>query len=657
MHVPMCGLVLLACLSGALAQVTIYGQLPLGQVMTNLSTTTPAAYNDTVLVPPPVPNPAINNNFALQLQKDATAQGGLSVPHNGPSFYGFSIEMSVVTQLLGKNSTFIQTPFLNLMANIQERAGGVFVRIGGNTQEFATLVPEGDSRLQPGHTFGKVDSGSTQTTKTPAVLYTRDMFFMQNNISSLVNVKWFLGIPFNDSVNWRINIVEEGQPILGQNLLGLQAANEPDFYVSFGRRVAPYGVADYVREVGEVLQVLKSNSKVTNPNILLGPSVSGQNAGWTGTDIFGAGFLDNYKDSLYAVTVEHYPHDNCAAMFSPGSGNDVDPQALMPYYLSHTNVVQLAGGYTSDANTAISYGKPFIMFEMNTGSCGGFPGISNTYTSALWALDYGMQMATQNTTHALLHLGGQNVFYNPFTAPPTNQTAFNQWTVGPIFYSAMVMAEAFGKTNTSQIVDLGANSNSDQTPAYAIYESGQLSKVALFNYVDDKSGASALTVALTLNGGVPNTVSVKYLSAASVSSKTNITWAGQTFGEKLTVDGRLRGNLDVVSIACNTGENTCRIPVPSPGFALVFFNSNDPLLTVSQSPTTFTSTAFSNKHNTLSIDWASVATSNGHNAGQLEKALGSTSPGAVKSLAVSERVSRVVSGLAGAAVAAWTFFL
>ncbi|KAF6757669.1 hypothetical protein DFP72DRAFT_890314 [Ephemerocybe angulata] len=577
MHVPMRGLVLLACLSRALAQVTVYGQLPLGQVMANLSTTTPAAYNDTVL-------------------KDATAQGGLSVPHNGPSFYGFSIEMSVVTQLLGKNSTFIQTPFLNLMANIQERAGGVFVRIGGNTQEFATLVPEGDSRLQPGHTFGKVDSGSTQTTKTPAVLYTRDMFFMQNNISSLVNVKWFLGIPFNDSVNWRINIVEEGQPILGQNLLGLQAANEPDFYVSFGRRVAPYGVADYVREVGEVLQVLKSNSKVTNPNILLGPSTS-----------------------LYAVTVEHYPHDNCAAMFSPGSGNDVDPQALMPYYLSHTNVVQLAGGLHDHAVVS--------------------PEFQTTYTSALWALDYGMQMATQNTTHALLHLGGQNVFYNASIAPPTNQTAFNQWTVGPIFYSAMVMAEAFGKTNTSQIVDLGANSNSDQTPAYAIYESGQLSKVALFNYVDDKSGASALTVALTLNGGVPNTVSVK--CAASVSSKTNITWAGQTFGEKLTVDGRLRGNLDVVSIACNTGENTCRIPVPSPGFALVFFNSNDPLLT----------------HNTLSIDWASVATSNGHNAGQLEKALGSTSPGAVKSLAVSERVSRVVSGLAGAAVAAWTFFL
>ena len=64
------------------------------------------------------------------------------------------------------------------------------------------------------------------------MLYTRDMFYIANNISSLVNVKWFLGIPFNDSVNWRIGIAEEGQQILGTNLAGLQAANEPDFYVT-----------------------------------------------------------------------------------------------------------------------------------------------------------------------------------------------------------------------------------------------------------------------------------------------------------------------------------------------------------------------------------------------------------------------------------------
>jgi len=45
------------------------------------------------------------------------------------------------------------------MANLVERSGGVYIRLGGNTQEFAALV----DTLPGGHTFGKEDSGSSQT--------------------------------------------------------------------------------------------------------------------------------------------------------------------------------------------------------------------------------------------------------------------------------------------------------------------------------------------------------------------------------------------------------------------------------------------------------------------------------------------------------------
>jgi hypothetical protein len=52
------------------------------------------------------------------------------------------------------------------------------------------------------------------------------------------------------------------------------------------------------------------------------------------------------------------------------------------------------------------------MFETNTATCGGLPGISDSFGAALWALDYGMTMAAANFSHALLHFGGQNVYYN-----------------------------------------------------------------------------------------------------------------------------------------------------------------------------------------------------------------------------------------------------
>lgn len=38
------------------------------------------------------------------------------------------------------HSTYLQVPFLNLMALIRKRAGEVRIRVGGNTQETAVLV-------------------------------------------------------------------------------------------------------------------------------------------------------------------------------------------------------------------------------------------------------------------------------------------------------------------------------------------------------------------------------------------------------------------------------------------------------------------------------------------------------------------------------------
>jgi hypothetical protein len=46
------------------------------------------------------------------------------------------------------------------------------------------------------------------------------------------------------------------------------------------------------------------------------------------------------------------------------------------------------------------------MFETNTASCGGFAGLSDSFGAAIWALDYGLQMAFVNFTQALLHVSG-----------------------------------------------------------------------------------------------------------------------------------------------------------------------------------------------------------------------------------------------------------
>ena len=134
----------------------------------------------------------------------------------------------------------LQVPFLNLMANLERRAGQVHIRVGGNTQETATLVPS----TPDGRILEKDLSQLTNPTQTPPLIFTPELIYMLANISSLVDVRWYLGVPFNDSANWRLGIVEAGQRILGDKLLGLQAGNEPDLYVAHQHRpsVSAFGM-------------------------------------------------------------------------------------------------------------------------------------------------------------------------------------------------------------------------------------------------------------------------------------------------------------------------------------------------------------------------------------------------------------------------------
>jgi len=299
------------------------------------------------------------------------------------------------------------------------------------------------------------------------------------------------------------------------------------------------------------------------------------------------------------------------------------------------------------------------MFETNTASCGGFPGISDAFGAALWGVDWAMQMAAMNFSGALFHVGGQSVSYNPFTrkfqvwyyleicvpnsishvAPPTNESTFHQWTVGPIYYSSLVVAEAMGSSNTSQVLDLQNTPAAifapsftqlpDQLVAYGIWENGHLARLLYINYVTDPTGANDVNVTMNLDQPVfQGSVQVKYLQAPTVAQKGNYTWAGQTFGGNFESDGRPIGTEDIQSVTC-TSPTQCVVKVPAPGAALVFLSptGGQDADQKGAPQTTFATTAVTRVRNTATIDQQALATSNGRN-GALQ--IGSTSPQATK---------------------------
>ncbi|KLO13587.1 hypothetical protein SCHPADRAFT_940250 [Schizopora paradoxa] len=632
------------------AEVTVYNHPALSLYHSGSQTTSAsdasftglAAYDPTVLTPPPVPNPAPPTNFDIRLTNGIS---GLSIPQSG-NFLGFSIEMSVVNQVLGRNSSFINVPFLNLMGNLVKRGGSVQIRVGGNTQDFATLVPS----LADGQAIEKDKDNSNNPTETPPLLYTPEVIYMLGNISSHLNIEWFLGVPLNDSANLRLEIAEVGMNILGSKLKGLQVGNEPDLYQRHGHRPEGYGPFDYDGEFGVVAQALNSDPNAPMKQMLIGPSIA--SADWTPEQIWATGFMTKHPE-LKIVSVERYPIDNCFPKYQLGTFHD--PQETFPTFLDHSGARNLLAGYADTSRLAQEAGKPLYMFETNTASCGGFPGISASFGAGLWALDYAMQMASMNFSAALLHVGGQNVYYNPFTPPPTKVSDFRKWTVGSVYYSALIMAEVIGKSGKARVIDLNANEGNIYTPAFAIYEDNVPVRVLIINFVTNPSGANDINVNVNADGA-SSQIKVKKFLAASVSQKGNFTWAGQTFGSSMESDGRPMGEEQDETVNCDPTTRNCQVRVPAPGAALVFLNDGA-LANAGQgdAPQTFATTAVTKLHNTATVDQLVLQTSNGH--GGTERKMASTSRGSFQSGALGQEAPIIMGLLAVAAISGLHFVL
>jgi hypothetical protein len=321
------------------------------------------------------------------------------------------------------------------------------------------------------------------------------------------------------------------------------------------------------------------------------------------------------------------------------------------------------------------------MFETNTASCGGFPGISDAFAGVLWSVDYALQLAATSFSGALFHIGGQTAFYNvsmspprflslslsvapiltltvafpsqqPFTPPPTNQSTFHQWTVGSPYYAALVVSEVIGSSGQAQVKDLGANDGSDSTPAYGVWENNALSKLVFINYIDDPSGNMATKV--TFNGPAgATTLPIKQLLAPTVTQKYNYTWNGQYFGGVFESDGRPMGQELSETISCNNGQ--CTVTVPAPGVVVVYMS--DAIFGNAESASftqtgqgqeggsmTFSTTARTKGgRHTATVDPSVLATSNGHKAA--DESLGKTSAGKNKGERVGVNVFMGVVGV------------
>ncbi|KAF8165534.1 glycoside hydrolase family 79 protein [Crassisporium funariophilum] len=486
----------------------------------------------------------------------------------GQNFLGISLELSFMDEYFGNDTSTIPPTVINYLSALRTRVGDnpLRLRIGGNSMDSSVYVPDQGSPMT------QLIAGSANANNQP-VNYGPFLWDVLDKVASDIGgAAYLIGLSLLDPNNTNVPVLAgAAQEKLGANLDGFLLGNEPDLYTSHLNRpnIANYTTSIYMDEFREVSNHLTSTSAgdILDKHNIGGPTIC---CSWNLDALLDDGYVSEFGNILKYVSLQHYPQNNCFGSY----------EYEIPYYVQHSNVVELAAWQESGISKALTTNR-VIMSEFNSASCGGIPGISDTFAvGSLWTLDYALQLASVGYSAAYLHTRERGITYNLFAPPEGPNGNPGPWVTNPPFYALLVVAEALRSKNGSIVADLnikGSMNNINATVGgYAVYDAASsiVQQLVLFNYANVSSSANSsetfVIPANVFSSTASKTVTIKYLMAQDMQEKSNIAWGGQTFAN--VGDGKLiLANATWAppnkQVDCSNG---CSISVPAPGAAVVF---------------------------------------------------------------------------------------
>ena len=212
---------------------------------------------------------------------------------------------------------------------------------------------------------------------------------------------------------------------LGPWLEGLELGNEPNAYGRQGLREEPWTFLQYDSQVA----AYRSAIEALAPGVpIVGPDVSGSSA----FETWGLGMVVNQPPVL--LTGHHYPL-SCQGPPTPTIERLLSPQ------IRALEVVSLQR-YLSIAQAGEI---PFRLDEANSVSCGGVPGISNTFAGALWAAAYVSEAMSIGIDGINLHGNPDNCLgYAPLCAPTQQAIETGALVPQPEWYALLMLKGLIG---------------------------------------------------------------------------------------------------------------------------------------------------------------------------------------------------------------------
>ncbi len=310
---------------------------------------------------------------------------------------------------------------------------------------------------------------------------------------------------------------------LGANLAAVEIGNEPDSYGAHGFRQLPWIAQGYEEEASEYREAIAA----LTPNVAIaGPDVSGSGA-------FGEwGEEEALSQKPALLTGHHYPL-GCAQTPAPSI------EALLSPAVREREAQSLAT-YISVSDT---YRIPFRMDETNSVSCGGVPGISDTFASTLWATAYITQAMTAGAAGINLQGNPTNCAgYTPLCAPDPVALANGSLRAQPDWYALLLTSSLIGEEPLPSTITEG----SANLVAASFAGPDHLLKVVLVD--DEPPGASPLALRLNVGAGLGAGRVLRLTSPAQ-----NATGSVLLGGRAVTANGSWSNAAPAESVSAATG--------------------------------------------------------------------------------------------------------
>jgi hypothetical protein len=424
-------------------------------------------------------------------------------------FLGLSLEYRSIPGWVGTKPRSINPVLVQLIRNLVP-LGRPVLRIGGQSAD-RTWWPVGRISRPRGITYNLTPRWLTSA----------------RALAEATDARLILGVGL-EANRPSIDATEAGELLRGlgrQYVAALEIGNEPELYtvVPWYRKLhgAPIpwyshlGVPVFARRPGY------------NPNAFLGEfartlavlprlPIAGPEAGLVP-------WLDGFRQfvapasRVRIVTWHAYGLSQCVT----------DPSS--PLYPTVPNLLALAAsramvnGVSPDVALAHRVGATFRVDEMNSVTCNGRVGVSNTFASALWVMDALFTIAAGGVDGVNIHTF-QNAANGLFDFDRSN----GQWvgTVHPLYYGALMFAQA--APPGSRLLTISSGSQ-DQVRAWATLAPDRRIRVLLIN--DSLTRSARALVHTPIRAGL---ASIERLRASSAYATGPVTLGGGSFGARTT---------------------------------------------------------------------------------------------------------------------------